>query len=154
MHYRSQLLVLEIIHCFSTCRSQKHNCTVHTVLWAHLRVFLYFQHQDILYQSVPLCSVLLCDNLQSVCVLFLLFPRCKGEVGQEILCGRRFQLHLFAAQPGGRHAVCRSQGGTVCPQPLGHQQDQAAEEREYDQMDHWRQNCNKGLLIDMQVGWL
>ena len=71
--------------------------------------------------------------ISAVC-LFLLFTRCKGEVGQEILRGRRFQLHLPAAQPGGRHALRRSEGGAVRPQPVGHQQGQAAEEREFIEM--------------------
>lgn len=73
-------------------------------------------------------------TLEFVLVFFMslfscCFPRLQGEVSQEILCGRCLQLHLPAAQPGRRHAVRRGQGGAVRPQPLRHQQDQAAEER-------------------------
>ena len=89
-------------------------------------------HQEMLSTSLFLSvSVLLHGDNLPYLFIFLLLPRRKGEVGQEILCGRRLQLHVSAAQPGGRHAVRRSQGGAVRPQPLGHQQEQAAEEREH-----------------------
>lgn len=62
------------------------------------------------------------------------FPasRCKGEAGQAVLRGRRLQLHVAAAQPGGRHVVRGRARGAVRPQPVGHQQDQTAEERTSD----------------------
>ena len=70
------------------------------------------------------------------CVFLIFFPiaRCEGEICQEILCGRCLELHLSAAQQGGRHALCRSQGSSVCPQPLRYQQGQAAEKRKWQEI--------------------
>lgn len=95
-------------------------------------VFSYLERQEMFCTSLFL-SVMSCYTMIMfpVCLFSCCFSRHEGEVGQEILCGRRLQLHLVAAQPGGRHAVRRGQGGAVCPQPLGHQQDQATEEREH-----------------------
>lgn len=105
---------------------------------------------NVLYRSAPF---LFCPApvmiIFSPCLFPCCFSRCEGEVGQEILRGRRLQLHVFAAEPGGRHAVRRSQGGTVRPQPVGHQQDQAAEEREC--VERWAAACEcagPGSMID------
>lgn len=108
-----------------------------TIKRTAFQFWLYSEHQDmfctlLLLFLLPFSLIIICCLLLCVCLCVCLLSslsRCKGEIGQEIFGRWRLQLHLSAAEPGGRHAVRRSQGGAVRPQPLGYQQDQAAKER-------------------------